>query len=177
MNNKMFSGYFFFILIIFATNWLSTEAQKCNPSGQLRGKEPPPGQCNQGNDSECCKKGKLYPTYTCSPQVSKKTKATLTINSFQKGGDGGGPSECDNKYHSDKTPIVALLTGWYNKRSRLGCDAEHDYQPPCPNNVVDASNAIWKALGVSESDPKWGFMDISWSDAQLSGFLQFSNKN
>ncbi|XP_048420927.1 kiwellin-1-like [Pyrus x bretschneideri] len=190
MNNKMFSGSFFLILIIFATNWLSTEAQKCNPSGQLRGKEPPPGQCNQGNDSECCKKGKLYPTYTCSPQVSKKTKATLTINSFQKGGDGGSPSACDNKFHSDKTPVVALSTGWYNKGSRclghitihgngrsvkamvvdecdstVGCDAEHDYQPPCANNLVDASKAVWKALGVSESDPKWGFMDIFWSDA------------
>ena len=31
------------------------------------------------------------------------------------------------------------------------------------NNVVDASKAVWKALGVPESD--WGEMDIYWSDA------------
>ncbi|CAI9264905.1 unnamed protein product [Lactuca saligna] len=48
----------------------------------------------------------FYTTYTCSPPVTGDTKATLTINSFQKGGDGGGPSECDNQYHSDDTPVV-----------------------------------------------------------------------
>ncbi|KAM1053113.1 hypothetical protein ACFX13_000685 [Malus domestica] len=190
MKNKIYSGAFLFILIILATNWLSIDAQKCKPSGKLRGKKPPRGQCNKGNDSECCKNGQLYPIFKCSPQVSKHTKATLTINSFQKGGDGGGPSACDNKYHSDNTPIVALSTGWFDKRRRcfghitihgngrsvkamvvdecdstMGCDAEHDYQPPCPNNIVDASKAVWKALGVSESDPRRGFMDIFWSDA------------
>ncbi|KAE7999526.1 hypothetical protein FH972_003944 [Carpinus fangiana] len=41
------------------------------------------------------------------PRVSRCTKATLTINSFEKGGDGGGPSECDGQYHSDNTPMVA----------------------------------------------------------------------
>ncbi|KAF4394118.1 hypothetical protein F8388_017931 [Cannabis sativa] len=34
--------------------------------------------------------------------------------------------------------------------STAGCDADHDYQPPCPNNIVDASKAVWKALGVSK---------------------------
>ncbi|KAF4348700.1 hypothetical protein F8388_013771 [Cannabis sativa] len=105
-----------------------------------------------------------------------KTKAVLTINSFEKGGDGGGPSECDNNYHSDDTPVVALSTGWFNNMQRClqnitiygngrsvsamvvdecdstaGCDADHDYQPPCPNNIVDASKAVWKALGVSKA--------------------------
>ncbi|KAK9273436.1 hypothetical protein L1049_018246 [Liquidambar formosana] len=72
----------------------------------MRGKKPPPGQCNQENDSDCCVQGKLYTTYTGSPLVSSQTKAHLTINSFEKGGDGGGPSECDNQYHSDNTLVV-----------------------------------------------------------------------
>ncbi|KAL2460700.1 Uncharacterized protein Adt_44120 [Abeliophyllum distichum] len=140
------------------------------------------------NNSDCCKQGKTYPTYKCSPLVSGSTKAVLTINSFEKGGDGGAPSECDNKYHSDNTPVVALSTGWYSGGSRclnnitvsangrsvtamvvdecdstMGCDDDHDYQPPCPNNIVDASKAVWKALGVPEDN--WGEVDITWSDA------------
>ncbi|GFY92536.1 hypothetical protein Acr_08g0009320 [Actinidia rufa] len=60
----------------------------------------------------------MYTTYKCSPAVSGHTRATLTINSFEAGGDGGGPSECDGKYHSDDLPIVALSTGWYNGGNR-----------------------------------------------------------
>ncbi|KAJ0483867.1 putative kiwellin [Helianthus annuus] len=44
---------------------------------------------------------------------SSNIKSTMTINSFEKGRDGGGPSECDGKFHSDNTPIVALSTRWY----------------------------------------------------------------
>ncbi|PRQ56762.1 putative rlpA-like protein, double-psi beta-barrel [Rosa chinensis] len=108
---------------------------------------------------------------------SKRTKATLIINRLEKGGDGGGPSECENKFHSDNTAVVALSTGWFNNRkscphyftihgngrsvkakavdendSTMGCDPVHDCQPPCSHNIVDASPAVWKALGVEESD-------------------------
>ncbi|KAF7825164.1 putative ripening-related protein 1 [Senna tora] len=101
------------------------------------------------------------------------------------GGDGGGPSECDNQYHSDDTPVVALSTGWFDHRSRclnnitisangksvvamvvdecdstMGCDEDNDYQPPCDNNIVDASKAVWKALGVPQA--QWGGLDITW---------------
>ncbi|KAK4847694.1 hypothetical protein QYF36_004794 [Acer negundo] len=166
------------------------DAQSCNPSGNIRGRKAPPGQCNQQNDSDCCKQGKLYPIYRCSPAVSGHTKAILTINSFAEGGDGGAPSECDNKYHPDNTPVVALSTGWYKGGSRclnyiniygngnsvkakvvdecdstMGCDSDHDYQPPCDNNIVDASKAVWLALGVDENSSDWGYMDIYWSDA------------
>ncbi|CAI9283789.1 unnamed protein product [Lactuca saligna] len=172
---------------IFITLFIScVDGQSCKASGKLRGKKPPHGTCV--NDPDCCKEGKLYNTYKCSPVVTKHTTATLTINSFQKGGDGGGPSACDGKYHSDNTLIVALSTGWYNNRKRcskfinihyngksvkakvvdecdstVGCDAEHGYQPPCPNNIVDASKAVWKALGVPKSD--WGEAKVTWSDA------------
>ncbi|KAL4334734.1 hypothetical protein GQ457_07G018090 [Hibiscus cannabinus] len=167
--------------------FLSAEAQTCRPSGRIQGQNPPPGQCNTENDSDCCKDGKWYTTYKCSPHVSSQTKATLTLNSFEQGGDGGAPSECDNQYHSDDDPVVALSTGWFNHKKRclkyinihgngksvrakvvdecdstMGCDSDHDYQPPCPNNIVDASKAVWKALGVPEN--KWGEMDIYWSD-------------
>ncbi|MBA0717727.1 hypothetical protein Golax_005514 [Gossypium laxum] len=131
------------------------EADTCKPSGKLRGKKPPPGQC----DSNCCEDGKFYTTYKCSPPVSSHTKGKLTINSFAAGGEGGGPSECDNRYHSDDEPAKVVD----ECDSAKGCDSEHGYQPPCPNNIVDASKAVWKALGVPEND--WGLMDIYWSDA------------
>ncbi|CAI9765245.1 unnamed protein product [Fraxinus pennsylvanica] len=174
-------------LLIMASN-LGVDAQSCKPSGKIKGKKPPKEKCNQENDSECCKEGEYYDIYKCSPNISSKTKAVLTINSFEKGGDGGGPSECDNKYHSDDTPVVALSTGWFNNEKRclknitiygngksvnamvvdecdstMGCDSDHDYQPPCPNNIVDASKTVWKALGVPKKN--WDGLDIYWSDA------------
>ncbi|THG01462.1 putative ripening-related protein 1 [Camellia sinensis] len=167
---------------------LDVEGQGSSPSGKIMGKKPPPGQCNKENDSNCCVQGKMYTTYKCSPAISSQTKATLTINSFEKNGDGGGPSECDGKYHSDDLPVVALSTGWYKGGSRchnnitisangrsvvamvvdecdstMGCDQDHDYQPPCLNNIVDASKAVWKALGIPQDN--WGDLDITWSDA------------
>ncbi|XP_057496712.1 uncharacterized protein LOC130781525 [Actinidia eriantha] len=187
------------IVIVLVAHCLEAEAQVCRPSGNIRGKNPPPGECNQENDSDCCVEGKLYPIYRCSPTVSSSTKAVLTLNSFQAGGDGGGPSECDNQYHSDDTPVVALSTGWYSKGRRclndiiisangrsvrakvvdecdstMGCDGVHDYQPPCNNNIVDASKAVWEALGVSRDN--WGEMDITWSDVcRPSGSIRGRN--
>jgi hypothetical protein len=181
------ASFLLFVTLIL-TSCVHSEAQNCRPSGRIEGKNAPSGQCNQENDSDCCVQGKMYTTYECSPPVSSYTKAYLTLNSFQSGGDGGGPSECDNKYHSDDSPVVALSTGWFNKESRClknitisangksvvamvvdecdstkGCDEEHDYQPPCSNNIVDASKAVWEALGVPQN--QWGGLDITWSDA------------
>ncbi|KAK8321795.1 hypothetical protein V6Z12_A12G124000 [Gossypium hirsutum] len=160
---KGFPTIFLFIcFVLIITDCFMVEADTCKPSGKLRGKKLPPGQC----DSNCCEDGKFYTTYKCSPPVS----------------------ECDNRYHSDDEPVVALSTGWFNNKKRClkyitihgngksvkakvvdecdsakGCDSEHGYQRPCPNNIVDASKAVWKALGVPESD--WGLIDIYWSDA------------
>ncbi|KAI3693363.1 hypothetical protein L6452_33198 [Arctium lappa] len=105
-------------------------------------------------------------------------KATMTINGFQKGESGGGPAECDGKYHSDDTPIVALSTQWYNHGRRCfksiniqykdrsvkatvvdECDSNHG----CKNNIVDASEAVWKALQVPKKE--WGETQVTWSDA------------
>lgn len=163
------------------------EAQICNPSGRLIGKKPPGNHCNHHNMAECCKEGEFYSTYRCSPPVSQRTEAILTLNSFEKGGEGGWASQCDEKFHSDKTLVVALSTGWYNNGKRclkfitiygngksvkakvvdqcdstMGCDDEHSYQPPCRNDIVDASDAVWEALGVPKKD--WGWMKVTWSD-------------
>ncbi|XP_059651429.1 uncharacterized protein LOC132299025 [Cornus florida] len=188
MKNFSLKAPLLILLVLLVTYCLEAEAQSCRPSGKIRGRKPPPGQCNEDNDSVCCVQGKLYPTYKCSPTVSSNTKAVLNLNSFQKGGDGGGPSKCDNNYHSDDTPVVALSTGWYKEGGRclnnitisangrtvnamvvdecdssMGCDGDHDYQPPCNNNIVDASQAVWKALGVPLNN--WGELDITWSDS------------
>lgn len=50
--------------------------------------------------------------------------------------------------------------------STMDCDPDHDYQPPCPHNIVYAYPAVWKALGVKESDG--GEIQIFWSDAWLN---------
>ncbi|KAG4169832.1 hypothetical protein ERO13_A12G105900v2 [Gossypium hirsutum] len=189
MNMKGFSTIFLFSLFVLVIiDCLMVEADTCKPSGKLRGKKPPPGKCNKGHDSDCCKEGKFYDTYKCSPPVSNHTKATFTLNGFDSGEDGGSPCECDDKFHEHSELIVALSTGWFNKKkwcmkyinihgngktvkakvvdkcdSTMGCDDEHNFQPPCTNNIVDASDAVWDALGVCGD--KRGEMEIYWSDA------------
>ena len=137
--------------------------------------------------SSCCKTGVNYPQYTCSP--SSKSSSLLTLNSFQEGGDGGGAGACFEKFYPDSQRVVALSTGWYNGGSRCGkmitisangrstqamvvdecdsvhgCDAEHAGQPPCRNNIVDGSPAVWAALGINTNDPRYGETSITWSD-------------
>ncbi|GJW08419.1 putative ripening-related protein 1 [Tanacetum coccineum] len=87
--------------------------------------------------------------------------------------------------HQRVTNTTTRITGWYNGGDRchkyitingngrsvkamvvdecdsiIGCDDEHDYQTSCPNNIVDASKAVWKALGVSKNN--WGDLDVTW---------------
>ncbi|XP_031502954.1 kiwellin-like [Nymphaea colorata] len=142
----------------------------CNPTGSM--------MCNGVN----------YPTYTCSPPMSSSTDAILTVNNFSRGGDGGGPSECDGSYHDNTEQVVALSTGWFDHRrlcfqmirittddgksttakvvdecdSRNGCDPEHAGQQPCRNNIVDGSAAVWNALGLNTDD---GEVHVTWSMA------------
>ena len=158
---------------------------RCHISGFLHGKS---GDCNRDHGSVCCKDGHRYPQFRCSPPVSADTPAILTLNSFARGGDGGGKSFCDNRFHKDTELVVALSTGWLrldgkrrcNKMIRIngngravlakvvdecdsvyGCDAGHNFEPPCPYNDVDASPAVWKALGLKEAI---GVFKITWSD-------------
>ncbi|KAJ0021375.1 hypothetical protein Pint_32122 [Pistacia integerrima] len=135
----------------------------------------PSGQCQSSGTLRC--NGKSFPQFKCSPTVTSSTKAKLTNNDFSEGGDGGGPSECDGKFHDNSEPVVALSTGWYDGGSRCGkkinirasamtkvvdecdsvngCDEEHANQPPCKNDIVDA-------LGLNI---EVGVVDVTWSMA------------
>ncbi|CAI0384540.1 unnamed protein product [Linum tenue] len=119
----------------------------------------------------------MYTTYECSPPITGQTKAVLTLNSFEKGQDGGGASECDNKFHGDGERVVALSSGWFdNRRSclqRIKITAgngrsvvakvvdECDSTEGCDENVVDASPAVWDALGVPSGEQ--GDLKVTWS--------------
>ena len=43
----------------------------------------------------------------------------------------------------------------------MGCDKDHNFEPPCRNNIVDGSPAVWDALGLNKDD---GQAQITWSD-------------
>lgn len=163
------------LLIIVASFWLNTEAATFRADGRLlRAKKHPP----RHHHHKGCEPGKLHASHECSPQESHRNKATLTLNSFEKDGDGGGASSCDEKFHKDSTLIVALSTRFFDHRKRClkqitifgngrrvnakvvdECDSSRG----CANNIVDASKAVWKALGVPEKD--WGQLEVFWSDA------------
>ncbi|XP_066338130.1 putative ripening-related protein 6 [Miscanthus floridulus] len=117
-----------------------------------------------------------------SPAVSAQggTPAMMTVNSFEKGGSGGGPSECDGQYHSNKDLITALSTGWYAGGSRrcrkpiritstqtgrtvvAEVRDECDSDSGCEDNMVSTSQAVWDALGL---DTNIGGVPVTWSDA------------
>ncbi|XP_027364622.1 ripening-related protein grip22-like [Abrus precatorius] len=120
-----------------------------------------------------------------SPEVNPSgTHAILTVNDFARGGDGGGPSECDGKFHPLPERVVALSTGWYSKGARCGrkikikarngrstvakvvdeCDSAHGCgkSRACRTNVVDASKTVWKDLGLNVDD---GEVPVIWTMA------------
>ncbi|KAK2370864.1 Kiwellin [Trifolium repens] len=169
ISNLMFLSSIFLFNIINIP--VITNAQSsCQPSGTLK--------CH----------GKSFSRFKCSPPVSSSTQALLTLNDFSKDGDGGSPSECDGHFHSNSERVVALSTGWYNGGSRCGriirikarngrsvtakvvdecdsvngCDGEHAGQPPCRNNIVDGSVAVWNALGLNTDV---GVVQVTWSMA------------
>ncbi|XP_047341426.1 putative ripening-related protein 1 [Impatiens glandulifera] len=170
----------------------SMEVNSCMPSGRIRAKKHPPNYCNLVGDDICCIQGRIYTTYNCSPPSithnSGSYNALLTLNTFE--GGGYGPSQCDHHYHSDKLLVVALSSGWFDHGNRCltnitinneangrsvkamvvnecdstsGCDKESSYLPPCGNNIVDASEAVWRALEIPIND--WGELNVTWSDA------------
>ncbi|WJX82999.1 hypothetical protein P8452_65695 [Trifolium repens] len=69
-------------------------------------------------------------------------------------------SEAQKCRSNGEVCVVAKVVDEFD--SAKGCDEDHDYQPPCPNNIVDASKAVWEALGAPES--QWGGLDITSSD-------------
>ncbi|CAN6323650.1 unnamed protein product [Urochloa humidicola] len=176
----------FALLQIMCFPFHEVSAATCHASGFIHGTGR---NCNResGLDS-CCIKGKHYPQFRCSPPVSAKTPAILTVNIFDNGEDETRMTSCDMRFHSDKELVVILSSGWQkldgtnrcNKKIRVhangrsvlakvvdecdsvhGCDAEHSFEPPCRNNVLSASPAVWKALKLNESI---GELKVTWSD-------------
>ncbi|MED6132164.1 hypothetical protein PIB30_016806 [Stylosanthes scabra] len=106
------------------------------------------------------------------------THAALTLNGFGRGGDGGDPSECDGKFHPLPERVVALSTDWYDNGARCGkmirirakngkttlakVVDECDTSRGCRGNIVDASKAVWKDLGLNTDV---GVVPIIWSMA------------
>ncbi|KAF8722529.1 hypothetical protein HU200_022356 [Digitaria exilis] len=151
--------------------------QTCRPKGSIRGKS---GSCNPENDS-------LRHLRVLPGRHQSGHPCTLTLNSFAGNGDGGGASSCTGTFFDDGEKVVALSTGWFDGGSRCqksvviragngrsvtamvvdecdslhGCDGEHNFEPPCANNIVDGSPAVWKALGLNTDD---GEVPITWSD-------------
>ncbi|WVZ59452.1 hypothetical protein U9M48_009590 [Paspalum notatum var. saurae] len=182
------------LLVVFALLQITcfpfheVSAETCHASGFIHGK----GQhCYKEKGlGSCCVAGKRYPQFRCSPPVSAKTSAILTLNRFDNGedGQGNGMTSCDMLFHTDKQLVVVLPSGWLrldgtnrcNKKIRIsangrsvlakvvdecdsvnGCDAEHAFEPPCRNNVLNASPAVWKALRLNETI---GELKVKWSD-------------
>lgn len=105
-------------IICLAINGVSA-LSRCHMSSYLTGKS---GKSNRENGSECCVACHRYPQFRCSPPVSVKTPAVLTLNSFVADGDGGGPPYCDGRYHSDRELVVALSSGWLWLDGRARCN-------------------------------------------------------
>ncbi|KAL6642897.1 hypothetical protein ACP70R_021078 [Stipagrostis hirtigluma subsp. patula] len=171
-------------------------AATCHPSGFVHGKGR---HCNSSeNGSEnCCVTGKRYPRFRCSPPVSARTPAILRFSRFDNGEDDQRIALCDDRAHRDSELVVTLSSGWLrlggtdrcNKKIRVvangrsvvakvvdecdsadGCDEEHDFEPPCRNNVVNGSPAVWKALRLNESI---GELKVTWSDVLGHGHVAF----
>lgn len=157
----------------------------CTVSGYLLGNST---NCTGGDTEDCCAAGVLYPQYLCSPPVTGETPASMVIGSFAQGGDGGGAASCDGRYHSDDETVASLSTGWFEGGSRcnrnitisgngrrvaatvvdecdsvVGCEEEQGFYPPCRNNRIVASPAVWKALAVPEA--LIGDYNVTWADA------------
>ncbi|EMS67523.1 hypothetical protein TRIUR3_10386 [Triticum urartu] len=69
-------------------------------------------------------------------------------------------SECCEDGQRYRTTATATVVDECD--SKHGCDEEHNFEPPCANNIVDGSPAVWKVLGLDTDD---GVVPVTWSDA------------
>jgi hypothetical protein len=69
--------------------------------------------------------------------------------------------------HPSATTVSTRTTSWWWRcllggcDSVHGCDKAHNFEPPCANNIVDGSPAVWKVLGLNKNI---GEFKITWSD-------------
>jgi hypothetical protein len=151
----------------------------CESFGILQAKDTGNGKCSLEPVLDI-----QFDKFLCSPEITSSTNAVMSWNDFAEGGSGGWPSYCDGIYHSNTENVIALSTGWFDNLSncgreieitidgktargivvdecdsRLGCDPEHAFLPPCKNNIIDTSRAIWDELGL---DTNVGLFDVEW---------------
>ncbi|KAJ1389282.1 RlpA-like domain superfamily [Sesbania bispinosa] len=119
-----------FLLILVPNFWLNIEAATCKPNERIREKMPLSSHCNEDK---------------VSLQVSQHTKAVLTLNSFEK----ALPTRWYN--HGERCHRKINIFGNGRRVNALVVD-ECDSSRGCPNNVVDASKAVWEALGLPKKD-------------------------
>ncbi|XP_062206151.1 putative ripening-related protein 4 [Phragmites australis] len=128
-------------------------AATCNVSGFIHGKGR---NCNRetGLDNRCVA-GKRYPQFRCSPPVSAKTPAILTRQRVVTLSSGwlrlDGTNRCNKKIRVNANGRSVLAKVVDECDSVNGCDGDHGFEPPCRNNVVNGSPAVWKALRLNET--------------------------
>ncbi|KAI6702490.1 hypothetical protein NL676_011626 [Syzygium grande] len=186
MKKQVCSNIFILIVLFLGSNHLGVEAQPCKPSGRFRGRKPPPKQCNLKIISNAAKKAaSTQPTgarlpFPIKPKTHKLStalkKAVMAVGDpsvirstirivlwwwLCRQGGWTTSTGASKILLSTLTEEVSRPWLWMRMTTK-GCDPARDYQPPCPSNIVDASKAVWKALGVPSHD--WGELDIYWSD-------------
>ncbi|PPD90279.1 hypothetical protein GOBAR_DD12782 [Gossypium barbadense] len=72
----------------------------------------------------------------------------MMLNNFELGGDSEVLEVC--QHHGNGNTMRAKVVDEHDSTIRY--DFDHDYQPPCPNNIVNTLKAVWKAPRVPESD-------------------------
>lgn len=187
IGSNNFPTLFFFLVLLLAI-FSSNEAQPCKPSGKIRGKKSPTGHCKY---REWCWLLQTRPDLHYLQMFTKTFqtyKGCHVHRQFPERWWWWRGHQNVITSTTDDSPVVALSSRWFNHRSRClsnitiycngssvdamavgecdsttGCDAKHDYCPPCPNNVVVASKAVWKALQAPLY--KWGELNVFWSDA------------
>ena len=114
----------------------------------------------------------------CSPPVTGQTKAVLTQGSFhfslfRSTAMAGHQSTGWFKFKHQKR-CIKNTTIYGNGRSvqamavdecdsTMGWDKDHDFQPRCDDNIIDASRAVWEARRMPKS--KRGTVVVYWSDS------------
>ncbi|GKE97734.1 putative ripening-related protein 2 [Tanacetum coccineum] len=132
------------------------DAQSDTYSEKLRGK------------NDLSRLDKFQKTYKRS--LLAATSATLAVTDYEEGGDSG-PAACDGKFHSNDDFIVSLPPNWYNDGQNCYKHIYVYYQydfiqatvidESDADNTIVASKAIWRFLGIPESE--WGDLDVTWT--------------
>uniref|UniRef100_M8BPT4 Ripening-related protein 4 n=1 Tax=Aegilops tauschii TaxID=37682 RepID=M8BPT4_AEGTA len=131
------------------TTETSHRHDKCHISGFLRGKS---GDYIRDHGSVCCKDAS-HEVETAATNHSARTASTRTPSWRGRCPPGlclDGKRRCNKMIHINGNGRAVLSKVVDECDSVYGCDTEHNFEPLCPYNDVDASPAVWKALGLKE---------------------------